>query len=80
MVELAYDGEALKLSLSDDGVGLDTSAVDASSGHGIRNMRRVAEELGGSLDISSAPGEGTTITLSLPLKEVPAEYSEADDC
>ena len=79
MVDLAYDTEALKLSVSDDGVGLNTAEVAASSGHGLRNMRQVGEELGGTLDISSSPEEGTTIILSLPLKEVPAEYLEADD-
>ncbi len=78
-VELSYDTDALELSVSDDGVGLDASEVDATSGHGIRNMRQVAEELGGTLGMSSLPGEGTTVTLSLPQKEAPVEHLEADD-
>jgi len=29
-------------------------------------VRRIAEQHGGSVEISSAPGEGTTVTLVLP--------------
>ena len=72
-VELSYDTGTLKLSVSDDGVGLDAAEVDATSGHGLRNMRQVAEELGGTLDVSSSPGEGTAVTLALPQKEAQVE-------
>lgn len=68
-VELTYQGQAITLSIRDDGMGLDTAALSSSSGHGIRNMRRTAEELEGSLDISSSPGEGTMVMLTLPLPE-----------
>jgi len=68
-VELAYSDGDLNLSVRDDGVGLDTGSLDSSSGHGVRNMRRVAEELGGSLDMSSAPGKGTTVMVTVPLQE-----------
>ncbi len=68
-VELAYSDGDLNLSISDDGVGLDTAELDSSSGHGVRNMRRVAEELGGSLAMSSAPGKGTTVIVTVPLQE-----------
>jgi len=68
-VELAYSDGDLNLSISDDGVGLDIAGLDSSSGHGVRNMRRVAEELGGSLDMSSAPGKGTTVMVTVPLQE-----------
>ena len=68
-VELAYGDGNLELSISDDGVGLDVPSLDSSSGHGVRNMRRVAEELGGSLDMSSASGKGTTAMVTVPLQE-----------
>lgn len=68
-VGLAYGDGDLELSISDDGVGLDTDDLDSSSGHGVRNMRRVAEEMGGSLDMSSAPGKGTTVMVTVPLQE-----------
>ncbi|MBI4298289.1 MAG: hypothetical protein HY666_00825 [Chloroflexi bacterium] len=66
-VELVCDDKTLKLSISDNGVGMDTTALAASSGHGIRNMRRTAEEMGGALDITSAPGKGTIVSVALSL-------------
>ena len=69
-VELAYSDRDLELSISDDGVGLDVAGLDSSSGHGVRNMRRVAQEMGGSLDMSSAPNKGTTVMGPCPSGEV----------
>ena len=73
-LELSYEADIMKLTLSDDGTGMDTSQLPSSSGHGLRNMRRTAEELGGTLDISSTPGQGTTVVLTLPIRE---EWHEA---
>ena len=66
-VGFSCSSELLTLSVSDDGIGVDTETLASSSGHGVRNMRRVAQELGGRLDVSSAPGEGTTVTVAVPL-------------
>ena len=67
---LDYRDETLNFSIADNGVGVDAALLESSSGHGIRNMRRVAEELGGRFDISSAPGQGTAVSVILPLLEV----------
>lgn len=57
--------------VQDDGVGFDTAAVNAdysSRGSlGMVNMRERAERLDGSLKVESAPGQGTSITLVVPL-------------
>ena len=34
--------------------------------HGLRNLRERAERRGGSLQVESAPGRGTTLTWSVP--------------
>ncbi len=49
------------VSVSDNGIGL----TDEHRGHGLANMRRRAQAIGGALDIASA-ATGTMITLSLP--------------
>jgi signal transduction histidine kinase len=55
----------------DDGIGFDVEAVE--SGYGARgslgmvNLRERAELLGGTLNIESAPNEGTRITLLVPI-------------
>jgi signal transduction histidine kinase len=57
----------LEISITDDGVGFSAGAVP--HGHfGLQTMRERADSVGGRLTISSLPGHGTTITLSLPLQ------------
>jgi len=57
----------------DDGSGLATSESDEGRGHGLANMTRRAEELGGSLEIESRPGVGTRVRVELPVKHGPGQ-------
>jgi two-component system, NarL family, sensor histidine kinase DevS len=54
------------LTVQDDGVGFDTSRD--SQGNGLRNMRQRASALGGELRLTSSPGKGTRIAVTLPLE------------
>ena len=67
-------GAEVALRVADNGLGFDpTNALaggTASGSYGIASMRERAEALGGQLRIDSAPGEGTTITVTLPLHRV----------
>jgi GAF domain-containing protein len=54
----------LTLSVRDDGVG----GADAARGSGLIGLADRVEALGGSLRVSSRPGEGTQITAELPLE------------
>jgi signal transduction histidine kinase len=53
------------VSLSDDGDGFDPRTV--REGFGLSGMRARLDLVGGRLEIAGQPGEGTTITASLPL-------------
>jgi signal transduction histidine kinase len=53
------------LTLKDDGHGF--KATNVSTGHGLESMRGRAAKLDGELEVTSKPGEGTTITLQAPL-------------
>ncbi|PAP76689.1 sensor histidine kinase [Rubrivirga marina] len=64
-VRIEESGRELVLSVRDEGPGFDPAA--ARSGTGLRSLRRRAEALGGTLDVASAPGEGTAVTLRAPL-------------
>lgn len=64
----AGDGE-LVLEIGDDGLGLDTEAAGAVQGNGLLNMRQRATSLGGELNITAHPGQGTRIEVAIPLKE-----------
>jgi signal transduction histidine kinase len=52
------------LSIRDDGVG----GADPAAGSGLIGLRDRVEALGGSIAISSPPGEGTLILVELPLR------------
>jgi two-component system, NarL family, sensor histidine kinase DevS len=57
-----------QLSISDDGKGFDLSQVEREDGGlGLRNMQQRARLQGGSIEIKTAPGEGTKFTLRLPV-------------
>jgi signal transduction histidine kinase len=62
-LEVRFDERHLELSVRDNGRGFELSA--AGSGNGLAGMRRRAELMGARLEIVSAPGEGTTVSLSL---------------
>ena len=70
---LSYMGDVIALDARDDGVGFDPSRADAetrdrtSGGFGLKGMRERIEQTGGSLSVESAPGEGTTLVVELPM-------------
>lgn len=68
-VEVAYPGGDVRVTVRDDGVGFDPSAVGHGGvGHaGIEYSRDLAADLGGSYVVVSAPGTGTTVTIVLPV-------------
>ena len=65
-VTLSFDEDEVRLSVSDDGVGVDLDG--AAPGYGLENMRQRAEELDGRFEISGENGVGTTVDVTLPVK------------
>jgi len=66
-VRLSSDPSGWRMKVVDDGRGFEPSAVTEDPMHmGLASMRERAEMGGGTLRIVSAPGEGTTIDVSLP--------------
>ena len=63
-VRLAAADRALAVTVQDDGGGF---GAEATAGIGLRSMHDRAAEVGGSLDVQSAPGSGTTVAARLPL-------------
>jgi signal transduction histidine kinase len=74
VVTLADAGDSLRLDIVDDGRGFDASRWDRQGGqgggYGLRSMRARLRELGGGLDVESAPGDGTALSASVPLGPV----------
>ncbi len=58
--------ERVVLEVRDDGRGFDPETVNRALGHGLTNMQARARAVGGEVDITSAPGEGTTVLAWVP--------------
>jgi signal transduction histidine kinase len=65
VVALSDGGGQLRFRVSDDGEGFDASA--SSYGTGLQGIADRLAALGGALEVRSAPGEGTTLSGSLPV-------------
>jgi two-component system CheB/CheR fusion protein len=65
-VVIALGPDRLRIEVRDDGQGFDAGA--SSDGHGLETMRRRALELGGRIEITSRPGEGTVVRADLPFR------------
>lgn len=66
-ISLRYAQRHLLLTITDDGVGFDPAAPAQGGGNGLTNMRARAAALEGTLAIETAPGQGTTLRLRVPL-------------
>ena len=67
-IELAKTKSTLIMRITDNGVGFDVGK--RINGIGITNMKRRSELFSGTLEISSSPGNGCELSISIPLKKV----------
>ncbi len=63
-IAISTGNNHLQLSIRDNGCGFDPG--QARDGWGLDSLRKRAEELGGTVRIHTAPGEGTAIELAIP--------------
>lgn len=73
-VDADYRDGRFTLSVSDNGCGFDPA--QHTEGIGIIGMRERAMILGGALEITSAPGKGSTVTLTCPLEQIAHDDSD----
>jgi ligand-binding sensor domain-containing protein/signal transduction histidine kinase len=65
-IEFRADRDLLVLVIKDNGHGFDPA--HESEGHGLMSMQRRAKEMSGVMKITSRPGEGTSVTLKMPIR------------
>jgi len=65
LIRLSIEGTSTVLSVADNGVGFDPGSH--RKGVGITNIMSRAELLNGKVEIATAPGDGCTLTVSMPI-------------
>jgi PAS domain S-box-containing protein len=70
-VSLSTGGDPVSLTVQDNGRGFSAEEIEDKGGLGLVSMQERAQRLGGRVDVVSAPGEGATITVTIPLSGNP---------
>jgi len=68
-VSLHRQGDDYRLSIEDDGIGFDTQAVGKPRSFGVLGMQERALTLGGTMQLTSAPQQGTRVDLYIPMEQ-----------
>ncbi|WP_370021270.1 DUF4118 domain-containing protein [Planotetraspora sp. GP83] len=66
-VDLSVDDSAVRISVRDDGIG----GADPGNGSGLVGLRDRVQALGGSMEVTSPAGTGTSLVATVPLGTVP---------
>lgn len=78
VVELRLEDEQVCLTVQDWGVGFELEGIRENC-FGLRGIRERARLLGGQADITSAPGDGTVVRVSLPMIQWCPEDGDLDE-
>jgi signal transduction histidine kinase len=81
-VTLSYMVDMVALDVRDDGVGSDPAQAhqdngNVAEGFGLTAMRERVEQQGGKMIVESAPGDGTTLVVELPIPQEASVSAEA---
>ncbi len=70
-VTLQSTPDSVVLTVADDGKGFDLASRSSIDGHfGLRGLRTRARALGTDLLVRSSPGNGTTVQITVPLRNL----------
>jgi len=79
-ISLKQDGDRVILRIRDNGKGIDKKQLSDPKAFGLIGMRERAMSKGGDVKISGTPGGGTTIIVSIPLKNMENLNAEDTNC
>jgi PAS domain S-box-containing protein len=75
-VELTGTDDTVELAVTDEGAGFDVQKVGKKGGLGLMSMHERANLVHGTFSVDSAPGKGTKILVTVPLRAAERRYSE----
>jgi signal transduction histidine kinase len=67
-IQAFYNGSQFHVVIADNGHGFDPEAVERHGGLGLRNIRQRARLHRGEVQIESAPGAGTRLSINVPVQ------------
>ena len=76
VVSLVQDRRRVTLEIADDGLGLDPIEASRGGGMGLRGMRERAAEIGARIEVKSAAGSGTKVSVVWEAGEEPTTTGE----
>lgn len=65
-ISLWTTGDRALMEIRDDGKGFDLDTLQINIGHGLANMQTRVQAVGGDVEVSSRPGDGTTVLVWVP--------------
>ena len=77
-ISLRLQMETMEIVIADNGHGFDMTQA-ASDGHGLPNLSKRLQTIGGSMNISSSPSLGTKITFLIPIKSCSEREQNSQD-
>jgi signal transduction histidine kinase/ligand-binding sensor protein len=66
-INIQFDENLVSLEMIDDGQGFEKETASQSGGFGLQGIRERTQQLGGSLEIESAPTKGTRLKVRIPI-------------
>lgn len=70
---LKFENNLLILTITDDGKGFSFRNIEGKKTLGLFGMKERTREMGGSYEITSEPGKGTTVSVTIPVTGVPEQ-------
>ncbi len=70
-ITVKTEDRQLILQVADDGVGFEVSNLTEVAVFGLFSIAERVRNQGGNMEVISAPGQGTTITITFALAEAP---------
>ena len=67
LIRISFEAEQLHMRIADNGKGFDPAQPHKAAGAGLRNIEARTKLFGGTFSIQSAPEQGTTLTVSIPI-------------